>query len=38
MSQDLPTLPDLLLTVREFIEEITPQLEGRDRYHAMCAT
>ncbi len=38
MSQDLPTLPDLLLTVREFIEEITPQLEGRDRYHAICAT
>lgn len=37
MSQDLPKLPDLLHTVREFIDEITPQLDGRDRYHAMCA-
>lgn len=37
MSQDLPNVPDLLLTVREFIEEITPQLDGRDRYHALCA-
>jgi len=37
MSQDLPRLPDLLRTVREFVDEITPQLDGRDRYHAMCA-
>lgn len=37
MSQDLPTLPDLLRSVREFIDDITPQLDGRDRYHALCA-
>ncbi len=38
MSQDLPKLPDLLASVQEFIDEITPQLEGRDRYHAICAS
>ncbi|HMM75285.1 MAG TPA: DUF6285 domain-containing protein [Gammaproteobacteria bacterium] len=38
MSQDLPTLPDLLHTVREFVDEIAPQLDGRDRYHALCAS
>lgn len=38
MSQDLPKLPDLLRTVREFVDEITPQLDGRDKYHALCAS
>ena len=38
MSQDLPALPDLLRTVREFVDEITPQLDGRDKYHALCAS
>lgn len=38
MSQDLPKLPELLRTVQEFVDEITPQLEGRDKYHAMCAS
>ena len=37
MSQDPPSVDDLLLTVREFVEEIAPQLAGRDRYHALCA-
>lgn len=38
MSQDLPSLPELLRTVREFVDEITPQLDGRDRYHGLCAS
>lgn len=38
MSQDLPDLPELLRTVREFIDEVTPQLDGRDRYHGLCAS
>lgn len=35
--QDPPSLDDLLVTVREFVNEIAPQLAGRDRYHALCA-
>jgi len=38
MSQDNPSIPELLRTVREFIEEITPKLEGQDRYHALCTS
>jgi hypothetical protein len=38
MSQDLPDLPELLRTVREFVDEVTPQLDGRDRYHGLCAS
>ena len=34
MSQDRPDLADLLATVQEFIDRITPKLEGEDRYHA----
>ena len=37
MTQDAPNVDELLLTVREFVQEITPQLDGRDRYHAQCA-
>ncbi len=35
--QDPPSLDELLVTVREFVNEIAPQLAGRDRYHALCA-
>lgn len=38
MSQDPPSIDELLVTVREFVDEIAPQLAGRDRYHALCAS
>jgi hypothetical protein len=38
MSQDNPSIPELLRTVREFIEEVTPKLAGQDRYHALCTS
>jgi len=38
LSQDPPSLDELLVTVREFVDEIAPQLAGRDRYHALCAS
>lgn len=38
MSQDNPPLPELLRTVREFIDEVTDKLKDQDRYHAMCAS
>ena len=37
MHRDAPEVPEILRTVREFIEDITGRLEGLDRYHAMCA-
>lgn len=36
MSQDLPTLTDLLRVVREFIEEVKDTVPDKDRYHALC--
>jgi hypothetical protein len=38
MSQDNPPLSEILRTVREFIDEITPRLDGQDRYHGLCAS
>jgi hypothetical protein len=38
MAHDLPDLPELVRTSRDFIERITPKLEGEDRYHALCST
>jgi hypothetical protein len=38
VSQDPPSLDQLLVTVREFVDEMAPQLAGRDRYHALCAS
>ena len=37
MAHDLPELPEMIATVREFIADITPQLRGLDRYHGLCA-
>ncbi|MEQ8663654.1 MAG: DUF6285 domain-containing protein [Gammaproteobacteria bacterium] len=37
MAHDGPVLPEMLATVREFVAGITPQLDGLDRYHALCA-
>ena len=38
MNRDQPGMEEILVTVREFIDEITDRLEGIDRYHAMCAS
>ena len=38
MRQDLPDLPDILRTVRDFIDAITPVVPDKDRYHAMCSS
>ena len=38
MNRDQPGVEEILVTVREFIEDITEKLEGIDRYHAMCAS
>lgn len=37
MPHDKPDLHELVRTVREFIEGVSPRLDGLDRYHAMCA-
>ena len=37
MAHDWPSLPELVDTVREYIEDLTPRLQGMDRYHALCA-
>ena len=38
MSQDLPDLPELLRTVREYLDDITDKVPDKDRYHAMCSS
>ena len=37
MTQDRPDIGDLLSTVQNFVERITPKLAGEDRYHAQVA-
>lgn len=36
MPHDAPDLSEILRTSREFVDDITPRLDGQDRYHAMC--
>lgn len=38
MAHDQPDIKELIVTVREFIQEITGELEGQSRYHALCAS
>ncbi|MGR9091496.1 MAG: DUF6285 domain-containing protein [Gammaproteobacteria bacterium] len=38
MAHDLPDLPELVRTSRDFIARVTPKLDGEDRYHALCST
>lgn len=38
MSQNQPGLPDILREVRAFIDAVTPTVEEKDRYHAMCCS
>jgi Domain of unknown function (DUF6285) len=36
MTYDNPSLPEILRTVREFVDSVSPRLDGLDRYHALC--
>ncbi len=36
MAHDQPDLPEILRTVREFVADIGPRLDGLDRYHGLC--
>jgi hypothetical protein len=38
MPHDNPDLPEMIRTVREFVDGIGERLEGLDRYHALCAS
>ena len=38
MFNDPPNASELLLTVREYIERLVPNLEGQDKYHGLCCT
>ncbi|MGE0485435.1 MAG: DUF6285 domain-containing protein [Gammaproteobacteria bacterium] len=35
MAHDNPPLEEILRTVREFIVDVTPRLEAKDRYHGL---
>lgn len=37
MAHDWPDVAEMLKTVHEFIDDVTPRLQGLDRYHALCA-
>lgn len=37
MAHDWPSLPEMITTVREYIDDLTPRLSGMDRYHALCS-
>ena len=37
MAHDWPSLPEIINTVREYIDDLTPRLTGMDRYHALCS-
>ena len=37
MAHDWPSLPELINTVREYIDDLTSRLQGMDRYHALCS-
>jgi hypothetical protein len=36
MFNDPPSASELLLTVREYIERLVPELDGQDKYHGLC--
>ena len=38
MFNDPPNASELLLTVREYIEQLLPDLEKQDKYHGLCCT
>ena len=38
MSQDRPSAPELIRTVRDFLAELRPKLEGAEQYKALVAS
>jgi hypothetical protein len=38
MSQDRPSINDILLTVQKFLDDTGPQLEGEAKYHAQVSS
>ena len=38
MSQDRPSINDMLLTVKQFLDDLGPKLEGESKYHAQVAS
>ena len=38
MSQDRPEIGDLLSSVQDFLDRLTPMLAGEERYHAQVAS
>ncbi|MDG2301999.1 MAG: DUF6285 domain-containing protein [Gammaproteobacteria bacterium] len=38
MFNDPPNASELLLTVREYIEQLLPDLEKQNKYHGLCCT
>lgn len=38
MSQDRPSINDILLTVKKFLDDTGPKLEGEAKYHAQVSS
>jgi hypothetical protein len=38
MSQDRPSINDILLTVKQFLDNLGPKLEGESKYHAQVSS
>jgi hypothetical protein len=38
MAHDQPDIGELILTVQEFLTDITKNLDGQDRYYALCSS
>jgi hypothetical protein len=38
MSQDRPSINDILLTVQKFLDDIGPKLQGEAKYHAQVSS
>jgi len=38
MSQDRPSINDILLTVQKFLDDVGPKLEGESKYHAQVSS
>jgi hypothetical protein len=38
MSQDRPSINDLLLTVKQFLDDTGPKMEGEAKYHAQVSS
>ncbi len=38
MSQDRPSINDILLTVKQFLDDLGPKLEGESKYHAQVSS